>query len=759
MLPQLFATIVVFHRCFPQGTFGWHGWFIPADNSQSIYQIPTENDQDYHNNTAYALQRLFYQLQTNNDAVPTNELTTAFGWDSKQIFEQQDVQELSRILMEKMEEKMKGTEADHSLERMFMGKMKTYISCINVDYESSRIEDFWDLQLNVSGCKNLDDSFKDYIQVETMEGENQYSAEGHGLQDAKKGVIFETFPQVLHLQLKRFEYDFQRDTMMKINDRYDFPEVWDASPYLSDDADKSQDWTYHLHGVLVHSGDLNAGHYYAFLKPQKTGEFYKFDDDRVTRATKKEAMDDNFGGDYTNLTNGMREQRNPYTRTWSTKRSMNAYMLVYIRKAALNNIFLNDEELEPPAHLGKKFAEERELSEKKRKERDEAHLYMEVTVSCPRMFQAYSSFDIANWKQDQNATPAMPKIYRTLKATPAIEFVSQAASDLGMDPEATRAWIVVNRQNGTARPDSPIKDGEQTIEEVGAKLSTKSAQLRLWLEETSDRDENGKPLFGDSKCKLSEQPGDRPVLIFLKYFDAEAQSLSGVGTFYSALFDRIQDMKAPILKLMNWPPGTDIDLFEEIKTNMIDPMKLKQTLQVSEIQEGDIVCIQKSLSEKQQKALAAAGKIIDVPAFYDMMLNRIKVQFSPKVATEDEDSIFELQLSKRMNYAQFSARVGERLGVDHTHIRFYPVNSQTQRPKAAIRHMTTHTLGQILTPMYQYAASQGQRTDCLYYEVMEVSLQELEMRKNIGLYWISEGITKEVRPSLVLFSGQLLTKS
>lgn len=72
-----------------------------------------------------------------------------------------------------------------------------------------------DLQLNVKGMKNLYDSFKDYVAVETLDGENKYQAEGLGLQDAKKGIIFESFPPVLHLQLKRFEYDIQRDAMVK----------------------------------------------------------------------------------------------------------------------------------------------------------------------------------------------------------------------------------------------------------------------------------------------------------------------------------------------------------------------------------------------------------------------------------------------------------------------------------------------------------------------------------------------------------------
>lgn len=76
--------------------------------------------------------------------------------------------------------------------------------------------DLLDIQLNVKGCKNLEESFNDYISVETLEGDNKYMAEGYGLQDAKKGVIFERFPPVLHLQLKRFEYDMVKDSMVKV---------------------------------------------------------------------------------------------------------------------------------------------------------------------------------------------------------------------------------------------------------------------------------------------------------------------------------------------------------------------------------------------------------------------------------------------------------------------------------------------------------------------------------------------------------------
>lgn len=179
-----------------------------------MYQIPTETEPT--TNSALALQRLFFQLQTSNEAVGTHELTRSFGWETRHIFEQQDVQELNRKLMESLEEKMKGTEAENSLAEMFVGKTKTYVNCIDVDFTSSRVEDFWDIQLNVRNFKNLDESFKDYVAVETLDGENKYFAEGHDLQDAKKGVIFESFPEILHLHLKRFEYDINRDCMMKV---------------------------------------------------------------------------------------------------------------------------------------------------------------------------------------------------------------------------------------------------------------------------------------------------------------------------------------------------------------------------------------------------------------------------------------------------------------------------------------------------------------------------------------------------------------
>ena len=87
-------------------------------------------------------------------------MTKSFGWKSLDSFLQHDVQEFNRVLQDKLEMKMKvstncaspgirvdqlldqGTKAEGAIQKLFVGKMKSFIKCVNVDFESSRIEDF-----------------------------------------------------------------------------------------------------------------------------------------------------------------------------------------------------------------------------------------------------------------------------------------------------------------------------------------------------------------------------------------------------------------------------------------------------------------------------------------------------------------------------------------------------------------------------------------------------------------------------------------
>ena len=741
---------------------------------KAVYQIPTEKDVPS-DSVPLALQRLFYALLTEPDSVSTSELTRSFGWDSMESFMQHDVQEFNRVLQDHLERKMKGTAADGILTELFVGKMKSYIKCVDVDYESSRSEDFWDIQLNVKGCKDIRESFQTYIQEEIMDGENKYFAEGYGLQAAKKGVIFQSFPPVLHLQLKRFEYDFRRDVMVKINDRHEFPLEIDLTEFLAQDADQSQTCKYHLHGVLVHSGDLHAGHYYALLRPEIDGFWYRFDDDRVTRATLKEVFEENFGGDYGPEVNGTQGVRNPYTRQYSTKRSMSAYMLVYMREEARPKLLAPVVEEDIPAHLRLRIEEEKKTNERKKQELSERHLYMHVVVVTLYAFQSFNGFDLAPVElQDKEGV----HVRRILKDTKLPDFKEELSNSLDLNPNHVRLWAMVNRQNKTVRPDGPLDEASDiTMEQIREKHAAKSLDLRIWLEisdeiglaeteppssfipdplkDTQSTDPNTPetlehpPIEGALPLKQIVWPTASPtsnnMLIFLKVYDPARQVLQGATYTYVSRFDKVQELVTIINQFMQWSPDTQLNLYEEIKPSMIEPMKLKSTFQQSEIQNGDIICFERALTDAQILEITAHGGFATAVSYYEFLDNRVVITFKPRSPNQPVTKSFDLALHRLMNYDAIVSALGKALEIEPTYLRMWsstPVSGKLRNP---IRKTGTTTLQNIIQPSYYPAQSQ-----IIYYEVLEMTLQEFEQKKPVRVTWLTDGVSKEVVLELLI---------
>ena len=98
------------------------------------------------------------QLQFTDCPVSTKDLTKSFGWDSSESFQQHDAQEFNRILCDRLEEKMKGTRVEGTIQSLFQFHQQSYIECVNVDFKSQRSEPFLDLTLQVKDCPNIYDS-------------------------------------------------------------------------------------------------------------------------------------------------------------------------------------------------------------------------------------------------------------------------------------------------------------------------------------------------------------------------------------------------------------------------------------------------------------------------------------------------------------------------------------------------------------------------------------------------------------------------
>ena len=205
------------------------------------------------------------------------------------------------------------------------------------------------------------------------------AAEGNGWRpekdaekvDALKGCLLRVqgLPSILQLHLKRFNYDWQKDQMSKINTQCSFPDELDLSAVCADiqDDEKSRA-CYALQSVVIHVGEFGSGHYYAYVRPDVlSNTWYRFNDHVVTKVSFAEVAADAYGGrnakvepesgisDNNNNKEKPNRGRGGFLRRLGSLfqsqpdpfgyggRTSNAYVVQYVRKADISNLYLLDE--------------------------------------------------------------------------------------------------------------------------------------------------------------------------------------------------------------------------------------------------------------------------------------------------------------------------------------------------------------------------------------------------------------------------------
>jgi ubiquitin carboxyl-terminal hydrolase 7 len=272
---------------------------------------------------------------------------------------------------------------------------------------------------------------------------------------------------------------------------------------------------------------------------------------------------------------------------------------------------------------------------------------------------------------------------------------------------------------------------DSAVEEAVMKHNTKGSDFRLWVEYT----ENPKDVPPYNKEHGNNNPW---IVVFLKYYDPSNQSLRGLHHVYMRKNDKVQEIVPFINDMMKWPAKTELQLFEEIKPTMIEPIKGKQTFHQAEIQDGDIICFQKALSDKELEILKEKKIPKDAKEFYDVLANRMFIHFLPK---QEGHGDFVLKLSKKNTYDEVAEKFGAHIGALPTHLRFFTVNASTGLARSIVKRGPSMTLQTMVMPQY-YSTIQISPNQ-LYYEVLEMSLAELETRKNLKFIWLADGITKE----------------
>ena len=230
-----------------------------------------------------------------------------------------------------------------------LGHFQTEIVSTDCDDVSQRRERFFTVELEIKGKPNIAASLESFIAKDMLTDDNKYfCGKCEKKVNAFKRTLFKDLPNVLILHLKRFDFDMERMTNVKLNDYCEFPMTLDMSPYTvlsvhqreaqhddrgNDVGESSADTQYDLVGVIVQSGGASSGHYYTLRKVQATQQWFKFNDSTVTPFNPADIPTECFGGVFN--TKGRVETR-----------SNNAYILFYQKKT-----FVVSDEALPPASL------------------------------------------------------------------------------------------------------------------------------------------------------------------------------------------------------------------------------------------------------------------------------------------------------------------------------------------------------------------------------------------------------------------------
>jgi ubiquitin carboxyl-terminal hydrolase 34 len=298
-----------------------------------MLKVPN-NDFDPSKRLLVEVQKLFGFMQNSfAKAYRTGEFTKCMrGIGNTEIDPsiQMDVEEFLNCVFDQWEAQLESHIAKEEFRSFYGGKQVTQTKSKECPHVSVREDPYSVIQCNIHGVSSLEQSLKQYVDGEEMEGANRYKCEqcDEKLVTAVRRSRLHQIPDNIIFHLMRFEYDIATGTRRKLNAYLSFPLRIDMNQYTYDhlvnpEAHQTPDM-FELVGVLIHSGEADHGHYisYARVRPTAPGQlpiWLEFDDEYVSYFA-SECMEEKFFGG--------QDKR-------GTMRSHSAYMLFYQRASTL----------------------------------------------------------------------------------------------------------------------------------------------------------------------------------------------------------------------------------------------------------------------------------------------------------------------------------------------------------------------------------------------------------------------------------------
>ncbi|XP_014903309.1 ubiquitin carboxyl-terminal hydrolase 2a isoform X3 [Poecilia latipinna] len=292
-------------------------------NTQNLrdYCLHNSHRRDLNNNsrTNTALMEEFAKLiqimwtSTSSEAVSPSEFKTQIQRYAPRFvgYNQQDAQEFLRFLLDGLHNEVnrvtvrpRGTVEDFDhlpdeekgkkmwskyLERedskivdVFVGQLKSSLTCSHCGFCSTVFDPFWDLSLPIAkkgyGEVSLMDCMRLFTKEDVLDGDEKptcYRCKAR--RRCTKKFTIQKFPKILVLHLKRFS---EARRTSKLSTFVNFPmKDLDLREFASENSTNA---VYNLYAVSNHSGTTMGGHYTAYCRNPSSGEWYTFNDSRVT---------------------------------------------------------------------------------------------------------------------------------------------------------------------------------------------------------------------------------------------------------------------------------------------------------------------------------------------------------------------------------------------------------------------------------------------------------------------------------------------
>ncbi|NXV64192.1 UBP2 hydrolase, partial [Molothrus ater] len=172
---------------------------------------------------------------------------------------------------------------DSRISDLFVGQLKSSLTCSECGYCSTAFDPFWDLSLPIPkkgyGEVTLMDCLRLFTKEDVLDGDEKPTCcRCKARTRCTKKFSIQKFPKILVLHLKRFSESRIRSS--KLTTFVNFPlKDLDLREFASQSCNHA---VYNLYAVSNHSGTTMGGHYTAYCKSPVSSEWHTFNDSRVT---------------------------------------------------------------------------------------------------------------------------------------------------------------------------------------------------------------------------------------------------------------------------------------------------------------------------------------------------------------------------------------------------------------------------------------------------------------------------------------------